>query len=479
MKIRNGLALSLAVAFGLSGCASGGGPSGDTGAVSPGVASVPGAQTLQQGERPRENEETRAAERFLEQAGEAADEAEARSLYEQALMSARAAIAADSTNPLPHLQAGLASLGMEDYPQADMHLDEAERLRPIYALETEGLRERAWLDLYQEAAPLVNQQQYAEAAEIFENANAIYDKRPEVMITLGQIYAQLREHDKAIENFDRALEIVNSPEAAEMDPEIVASWQEAVADVPLTRASVLADAGRFEEAAAAFRELSAADPTNVALARNLAGILVQMGETEEAFQVYQDLMGRPELTSADLYNIGVGFYQGSDYEQAAQAFGMAAEKSPKDRDAIEMWARSLQIDSAYAEVPPAAERWIELDPNNQNALLILAQAVNQMGDGDRASQLVHQIEALEVTVNDLQLQRVAGGAVVSGSVSNKTLTPGTGVTLNFAFYDGSGAEIGTTAETVSVGEVDAPVAFEVTFQSPTPVGGYGYTLTTG
>jgi len=440
MKIRFGLVLTVALATGgcAAGASSGGSPSG---AAAPSL----GGTTLQQGERPRQDEDTRAAQRDIEQAREMEDQSQTETLYAQALTSARAAIAADSTTPLAYRLAGEAAIGAGEYEQANTYLDEAEKLRPIYQLETEGIREQAWLDLYNKAAPLVSAGQYEEAIPFFEDANTIYDQRPEVMITLGQIYAQLREHDKAIENLDRAQALIDSDRMQQVDSATAVSWRESAEAIPLTKASVLADAGRFEEAAAIFRQLHQQDPNNVEMARNLAAMLVQMGNTQEAFQVYDDLLNRPGLSSADLYNIGVGFYQGSDYERAAQAFKKAADASPKDRDAIEMWARSLQIDSAYAEVPEAAERWIELDPNNQNAYLILAQAVNQNGDSQRASDLVHQIEALQVTVNDLQLQRSREGATASGSVLNKSLAPGTNVTLNFTFYDTSGNQVTTAS----------------------------------
>jgi tetratricopeptide (TPR) repeat protein len=477
MKIRYGLVLTLAMAFVVSACA-GGATSGGTEAAVP--AGVPGGEMLQQGERPRQDEDTRAAERALEEAEGSEDEAAARGFYEQALTSAKAAIAADAMNPLPELQAARAALGLGLFPEAGAHFDRAEELRPLYELETEGMRERAWLGLYQDAAPLVNAGDYEEAAAIFENANAIYAKRPEVMITLGQIYSQLREHDKALANFDQADAIIADAETEGVDEETRAQWIEAASDIPLTRASVLSDAGRFEEAADAFRALVAEDPSDVALARSLAAVLVQIGETEEAFQVYEDLMGRPGLTGPEFYNIGVGFYQGSDYARAAEAFGRAATESPNDRDALEMWARSHQIDSAYAAAIPPAERWAELDPNNQNALLILAQSVNQEGDGERAAALIGQIEALEANVLDLQLTRMQGGAQVSGTLTNKLLEAGTQVTLTFTFYDAAGSPIGTATETIAAGEVDQPVSFQVDFTGATaPVGGYGYTFSAG
>lgn len=478
MKIRFGLVLTVAMGFGLTACAGGASSGGSTPMP---ATSGTGGQMLQQGERPRQSEETRAAQRALDQAERTENEAEAQALYQEALTNAQAAIAADETNPLGHLQAGIAAMGLGRYTEADAHLDRAEQLRPIYALETDGMRERAWINLYQEAAPLVNTGDYEGAAAIFENANAIYDKRPEVMITLGQIYATLGDADKALANLDRAEALIADPAMAEeMDSATVASWHEQAADIPLTKASVLASSGRYEEAVGLFEQLVAANPSDIGLKRNLAAILVQTGNTDRAFEVYEDLMAQPGLGSADYYAIGVGFYQASAYDRASAAFKGAAERSPKDRDALEMWARSLQIDSAYADVPAAAERWIELDPNNQNAYLILAQAVNQQGDGDRASDLVRTIEGLAVTVNDLQMQRIGdGGARVTGSVTNKTLAQGANVTLNFTFYDSQGNAVGTEAQRVSVGAEGMAETFEVTFTSTSAVAGYGYTLTTG
>jgi tetratricopeptide (TPR) repeat protein len=439
---------------------------------------------LQQGERPRQSEETRAAQRALDEAERTDDEAQAQALYQDALTNAQAAIAADETNPLGHLQAGIAAMGLGRYTEADSHLDRAEQLRPIYQLETEGMRERAWIDLYQQAAPLVNDGDYEGAAAIFEDANAIYDKRPEVMITLGQIYAQLQETDKALENLNRAEALIADPAMAEeMDSATVASWKEQGADIPLTKASVLATAGRYEEAVGLFEQLVAENPSDITLKRNLAAILIQTGNTTRAFEVYDDLLAQPGLSSLDFYAIGVGFYQASEYGRAAEAFGGAANRAPMDRDALEMWARSLQIDSAYAGVPVAAECWIALDPNSETAYLILAQAVNQMGDGERASDLVRTIEALEASVKDLQMVRMPdGGARVTGSVTNKSLAQGSRVTLTFTFFDTDGASLGTQAQSVTMGAQGMAEVFDVVFTPNSPsttVNGYGYTLTTG
>ena len=182
------------------------------------------------------------------------------------------------------------------------------------------------------------------------------------------------------------------------------------------------------------------------------------------------------LDSETLFSIGVGFYQSSDYGRAADAFGKAATESVNDRDAIEMWARSLQLDSAYSAIPAVAERWTELDRNGQNAWLILAQAANQNGDTKTTQEVISVIESLSFTVSDLQLRRIGnGGAEVRGSLVNKKLEEGDVINLRFIFYAGDGTPIGSVVETMTAEQVDVTQVFNLQFDSAEQVGGYGYT----
>ena len=342
------------------------------------------------------------------------------------------------------------------------------------------LRERAWIDLYQRASPLVQSGDYEGAAAHFENANLIYLDRPEALVTLGQIYAQIGEHDKALENIDGALAFLDSETMALADSATTAGWLDQTAGLPLLRAQVLAAAGRFEEAVGTYREMSAADPGNLELTRGLAGILMEIGEEAEAFELYDGMLDMPDLSAADFYFVGVGFYQGSDYTRAAQAFRGAAEASVNDRDAIEMWARSLQLDSAFVDIPPVARRWTELDPHSSNALVILAQSSNLNGDEATTATAIQAADALEVHVNDLTLRRFGdGGGSISGSVTNKKLDPGAVVSIVFTLYNTVGDPIGTVTESVSVGNQDMAEIFQVQWDSSEMIGGYGYRLTIG
>jgi len=476
VKIRYGLVLALALGLGVAGCASGGGGGGAAMPGGGGSIAATGA-----GESPRNTTNTRAAENALEEAESASDPAQATAFYQQAMTAAELAIAEDMRNPLAHRLAALAAMGLEDYQAAGAHFDRAVELRPLYEFDLVGIRERAWIDLYQEATPFVQSGDYAGAVPFFEGANAIYDGRPEAIITLGQLYAQLGDHERALSAMDQAIAFGNSEKMAEMaisDSVTARGWEEQIAEVPMLRAQVLAAAGRFEEAETAFRTLVAQNPDDLALKRSLGQILTETGDEAGAAAVYEDILAMPGLTAEDMYIVGVGYYQMSDYGRAADAFAGAAGVSPNDRDALEMWARSLQIDSVYTEVPPIARRWAELDPNSQNAWLVLAQAANATGDQATTQEAIQAVDALDVVVNDLQLRRFAGGgAQVNGSVINKKLIPGASVTLTFTFYSSDGSPLGTVTETAEVGQIDMAELFNVQFDSAERVDGYGYELT--
>ncbi len=441
-------------------------------------AAVPASAQL--GERPRDTDNTEAAEEAIEDAEDADDDAERRMHYQTALASAQAAITEDANNPAGHRLAALASLGLEQYAEAGKYFDRAMELYPLYEFEDQPLRERTWMDLYQTASPLVSSGDYDGAAAVFEGAHAIYSGRPEAMITLGQLYAQLGEHDRSIEYMDEVAVFMASDVLANFDSATVAGWQDQVSVLGGLRAQVLSAAGRLPEAAAAYRELSDSDPSNLEYGKGLASVLMEMGNEAEALEVYEDLLSRPGLSGQDYYAIGIGFYQANDYERAVRAFGGAAEQNSRDRDALEMWARSLSLDSVYVDVPPVAERWIELDPYSQNGYVLLAQAANQNGDTERTQEAMATAQALEVNVDQLQLQKFnEGGGVVSGSVINKTLEAGASVTLRFTFYGTSDNPIGSVTAAVTVGAANMAEIFRAQFDSGEIIGGYSYELTVG
>lgn len=442
------------------------------------VAIPLGAQQLSP---PRDTDNTEDAEDALEDAYEEEDdESERMAYFQAALTSAQAEIAENPENPLGYRLGAFAAVGLEQYAVAGEYFDRAAELYPLYEVEDGGTRQQIWVDLYQQASPLIETGDYEGAAVVFEDAHAIYKGRPEVMITLAQIYGALNEFDRTLEYVDEARAFMASDAVTVMDSATVASWEEQAAVLPLLRAQVLTADNRYAEAVEAYEELRELEPANVSYALDLAAIQMTLGNETRALAIYEELFSMPGVSGADYYAMGVGFYNGDDFENAARGFSAAAEQSPRDRDALEMWARSLQLDSLFAEVPAIAQRWTELDPNSQSGWAIMAQAANVTGDSETTQQAMTAIQALEVSVDQLALQRLgSGGGIVAGLIINKTLDVGTSVTMQFTFYGTAGNEIGSLSETISAGAVDEALSFEVQFDSPEAVGGYSYELSVG
>ena len=78
-------------------------------------------------------------------------------MYQIALDSANAAIRENAKNPLGHRLAAEALIGLGKLEEAAAALEQAETLRPIYQLETDGIRERAWIDTYHAVRSLTRQ----------------------------------------------------------------------------------------------------------------------------------------------------------------------------------------------------------------------------------------------------------------------------------------------------------------------------------
>lgn len=439
-----------------------------------------GSLSAQVGERPRDTDYTEDAEDRLEDAEDSDDESEKQAYFRMALEHAQAEIAENPINPLGHRLAALAALGLGQYPEAGAYFDKAMELYPLYEFEDQSIRQSAWVDLYQEASPLVGAGDYEGAVSLFEDAHAIFKERPEVMITVAQLYGSLGEFDKAIDFIGQVDAFMESETAAVADSVTMAGWQDQASVLPLLEAQVLAANGQYDEAADAYRGLMAAEPDNIDHVRSLGTVLMDAGREEDALEVYEQLISQPGLDGETMFAIGVGFYSANDYVNAVRAFSAAVNLHNTDRDALEMWARSLLLDEAFADIPPVAEQWVGLDPYSQNGWLIWAQSANRVEDVEATQLAMGTAQELEVSLDQLQMQRFGGGgARVSGSVINKTLEEGASVSIVFTFFGEGDAPLGTVSTSVVVGATDMAELVDAQFDSAEMVWGYSYELTIG
>ncbi len=431
-------------------------------------------QDLPEGTEPRDNEHTDEAVLFLVQAM-SADEDERAAFYERALEAAEAGIEADPENPQSYYQAGEALLGLGEVERAGEMFDRAEELHPRYIIETDFLREEAWLEAFNTAAELVQEGDREGARTYFERAHAIHQGRPEAMLNLAEYYQEEGRLDEAADLYQQSIEVITGPRTEGMDEEILEQWEEYREIALFNRAQILFESERYAEAAEIYEQILAEDPESLMAVSNLAVSLVAAGEEEQARAIYDDLMNRPGLDARDMFSIGVGLYQAEDFEQSARAFGEAWEAVPNHRDAAFNHLQALFIAEQTDEFLDVAERVIEVDPNNLQAYQMLAQTLVQQDREPDAVEVIERMEALPFFVTGLELHPVDGGVALVGQVvNNQDGMEGSTARLRVSFYNTEGDEVGTAETEVELAGYEEPVQFQADLATDSDVFGFRY-----
>jgi tetratricopeptide (TPR) repeat protein len=132
-----------------------------------------------------------------------------------------------------HHKLGMLYMKKGDFSQAELYFSKLVNLKkdPVYFSNL--------------GAALYQQQRLIEAAEAYENAIALDDKRAERLQSLAQVYFELGEDEKALHYFERA---------ARRKPKDI--------ELKLTLADYYEKLGRKEETAAKLEEVLQADPYN-------------------------------------------------------------------------------------------------------------------------------------------------------------------------------------------------------------------------
>lgn len=481
MNRGRGLILAMTAVFATA-CASGGG----------GGMAEPGAT----GHRPTDNSFTNSAGVHLAQAG-LSDGEEATSHYEAALNDAREAIQNDSMNPKAYLMAGQAAVGLGEWLQADSMFDRAEELYPPYVEQIASEREQGWVNAYNLAVEAMNAGDDQEALRLFQGADQLYQERPEARMAIGSLYLQQGNTEGAVAAYRGALDILSGPPPEGMGEEQLAGWNQDRQVAAFNAAQLLAESGDYDEAASLLEGFMAdnegqLDPGTVLRGKvALAGFLAQGDHPDEAEALYEEILARQDLTSAEYFQVGIGFFNTGDYARAGEAFKEAAELNPYSRDALlnlvqSLYSEALEIEELeespertqrltgiYDEILTAAEQVRAFDPLNRNLLSFMLRALRaktELADESSADELTRQTQELyrayqqqPYEVSEIAMSMMGDSdARITGTLTNLSGTAGDNVQLRFSVVDHSGDTLDTAMVTVTAPEQDASTRFSTT-----------------
>jgi tetratricopeptide (TPR) repeat protein len=398
--------------------------------------------------------------------------------YREALEAIYDGLERETDNPEAYLHLGIVQTGLGNYLAADSALDRAEAMHPNYAVQDGGTRAyrfNGWLQAYNAATVRLDEQDPEGAVELFRAANVLFDMRPEAYLNLGAQLAGLNDLEGSIEAWRGALAVIASPDADPGDDETREAWDTQfwmMAQSNLGR--VLELAGRPEEAITAYETLLERDPDNAEARSSLALALAAAGQGDDALTIFDEILGREDAAALDYYNAGVSLYTADRLEQAVIGFEKALERAPMYRDALQNLAQSLNGLEDYEAQIPYSERLLELDPHNEYGYQMHIRALVQAGRQADGVAVLAIMRELPFVTDNFQLQLRSAGAIISGQVINKTLAPGTTVTLRFTFYDDASAPIGTQDVEVTLSDPEVAHPFQISFDAEFQVLGYGY-----
>lgn len=467
MRFQPGVLLAASMVIVAGACAAGSGGGAAETATPPGV---------EEGVPPRDNMFTRTAALALSQAMQNADPGERQSRYQEALQATLDGVANDPGNPQSYRQAGEAYVGLNDLVGADSMWTRAEDMYPLYSFDLTPLREQQWVNQYNLAVNQIQAGNTEGAIPLLELAHTIYKGRPEAMLNLGSIHAQLANVGDAVRWYRAALDMLRGPEFDAQPVDVQATWSENEEIAAFNLAQILANAGRNEEAEVAYRTYLERSPDNVTALSNLAVVLMSMDRNDEAAEIYEGLLARTDLDSRDYYVTGIGLYNAENYSMAVQAFGRSYELIPESRDALYNYAQALYLAGELDELYPAAVSLIEMDPYNNNVYRLMAQGLMAQGDTAEAARILEdEMATLEFEIDGTMLQPFGGGGgIVNGELLNHSLDEGGSINIRVFFYGSDGMEVGTQDISVPVPAAEMREVFRVQFDSDQDVVAYRY-----
>ena len=398
---------------------------------------------------PPHTKETKNVEKFVGLALTRTDPAQKRTFLEQALAPMREAMTKDPGNARVWLLAGHVLSGLGQFAAADSAFDRASELYPEYNDQIETERHTAWEGAFNNAVTLLNSQKTDEGIRALEEAEVIYDLRPEAKYYLGLFAMQKEESEKAERWLKASMASVQGPLRAKLQPAAVEDWDR--------------------------------------LANN----------------------AKVKISNLIAYR-GAQLYDRQQYDSAAVLFAQAREMSRPSRDHLfnmlqSQYARALQLDKERANKKDAAldkqagtlytsiialtDTLRSFDPLNEDIFFFSSRGYKVLSEltTDAATKGKHiatlraintEYEQLPFLVNDIQIAEGDTSAVVKGNITNKLLKAGATGTMTFELLGLDGSVIGSAPVnfTVPAEAKDAKIAFEVTVPMSAPLAGWRYKI---
>ncbi len=382
---------------------------------------------------------------------------EAQAAFAEALESLQPWLEGD--DPAVYLLAANAQIGLKDYLAAHGILNKFEEIAPECAQVASDTRYNAWVNIYNDAIEAYQAGDTEAALGHFEIANVVYEDI-RAFNNAALLYLEQGNEEKAIETYRAALD--------------VGGEQDQVRAALTGLGDLLLASGRQEEAASAYESYLEQFPDDVALRVSHALALSDMGQDEQASEIFNDVLSRTDLDDDLWVQVGVGLYNSGDYARAVEAFGNARTQNPYNKEAMENYVNaSVQADNPSEPVLALADSLTTWYPYDAANYQLLASALAAGNNDRQAMQVLQEGETTEIVFHSVQIAEVQEGSYIVRGVLEAREAIGA-IAIPFEFLGAGGQVVATEMLSMPTLTPASRERFELDVTASEPIMGFRY-----
>ena len=238
---------------------------------------------------------------------------------------------------------------------------------------------------------------FDEANTYFQRTIYLDPMNPETYRHIADSYAYVSQFAKAIEYYQKTLEIVPEDQAAQLN--LAQSYN--------NYGVTLRNNGKWDEAIRAYRNALELQPTYQLAMTNLSDVLWQKanayrqsGRSPDAIATYLELQRLHPDDATIVSLLGELYLRTRDYPAAVSAFHKAYTALPTDKQArhnliavYQQYAQALRNQRRYKSAMTQLQKAVDLFPTEINLRLSLSQAYQHVGRYEQARNELEQILA--------------------------------------------------------------------------------------
>lgn len=314
---------------------------------------------------------------------------------EEAALTEFIALSKSKPSAMVYNVIGALYFGQGDALRAIQHLKKSLELERTYRPAKENLR-KVYLSKGKEC---INAGMHQEAVSLLLEAISIFPDEPELHNSLGTAYTEAKQFQKAINEYNKALQI--NPAFAIAKSNLASCYNNLgvqYAKMEMWDRAIV----EYNYALRIMPDMTEANKNISTAYWDKASGLSKAGRNKAAIEAYKNFLKYKPNSKEAYNNLGAVYFRTDDYESAVAAFEAALRIDPKDngfRDNLAIAHHKhgivLMGEEAIPQAIAAFEKGLKIAPNNAGLYRSMAQAHQRLGQWQDVEFYIGKAEEIE------------------------------------------------------------------------------------